>query len=674
MKIFAFKDGKTIGPFSKDQILADIKMGRLKSDDQICTDGKNWILIKDSGILNFQTGSLLFWKIGVISLFFVFIIGAICLPLLLYFGGYFSNEEVHENITDSQDHNFSDIRDLDYFEWESHPDDSFKNGAALVISSSGKVRYQLQGNAESDYVEIGQVLTQGTRLITEDNGEAVILFTNGTSMSVGNNTNFLITSFGQKEFQSDEGLISSLNNELSPSRIKLNLDLGELVVVVKKLNKQSSFLVQSELGFAGVRGTSFAINSKSGLTSVNVISGEVDFLNSDNQSKLVGENHMIQSDGNKLSYKRDVPRSEISRIILMEKEAKNATKDISVSKIKNYFDRLNLSFGSCDPIERERRFLISGGTDEIKSAIHKGLDWLAMMQTSDGSWGANDRDDKGNLKPSNSIAMSGMAVICFLQNCELDLAKKRGLALENGVEYLSKVSISKVKSQRDSYAHPIFARAVVMAYQRMKREDIHDLAKKTISMIIDGQNENGGWAYAYGKGPVAHVDLSVTGWNLMALLEAHSIELQVDRLPEAIDRAMEYVKKCQDKNGMFAYKLGSRGKASLTGMGAYLLQFSSNDYQESVLGAMNWIEDNLYSEWENIDSYEFRHTSKACLKSKSYLGNDRYWESFKKSYSDLILENQKNDGSWPTAKHFHGDSDIFRTALMIDALLTFYEN
>ena len=46
-------------------------------------------------------------------------------------------------------------------------------------------------------------------------------------------------------------------------------------------------------------------------------------------------------------------------------------------------------------------------------------------------------------------------------------------------------------------------------------------------------------------------------------------------------------------------------------------------------------------------------------------GNDRYWESFKKSYSDLILENQKNDGSWATAKHFHGDSDIFRTALMI---------
>ena len=71
MKIFVFKDGKTKGPFSKDEILADIKMGRLKSDDQICTDGKNWILIRDSGIINFQTRSLLFGKL-VLFLFFLF--------------------------------------------------------------------------------------------------------------------------------------------------------------------------------------------------------------------------------------------------------------------------------------------------------------------------------------------------------------------------------------------------------------------------------------------------------------------------------------------------------------------------------------------------------------------------------------------------------------------------
>ena len=66
-----------------------------------------------------------------------------------------------------------------------------------------------------------------------------------------------------------------------------------------------------------------------------------------------------------------------------------------------------------------------------------------MMQTSMGR-GEQMIGMIKELKPSNSIAMSGMAVICFLQNCELDLATKRGLALENGVEYLSKVSISKV--------------------------------------------------------------------------------------------------------------------------------------------------------------------------------------------------------------------------------------
>ena len=35
--------------------------------------------------------------------------------------------------------------------------------------------------------------------------------------------------------------------------------------------------------------------------------------------------------------------------------------------------------------------------------------------------------------------------------------------------------------------------------------------------MIDGQNPNGGWAYGFGQGVGAHVDLSVTGWCIQAL-------------------------------------------------------------------------------------------------------------------------------------------------------------
>ena len=49
---------------------------------------------------------------------------------------------------------------------------------------------------------------------------------------------------------------------------------------------------------------------------------------------------------------------------------------------------------------------------------------------------------------------------------------------------------------------------------------LKEYAKRAAEVIIKGQNESGGWAYGYGKGPVAHTDLSVTGWNIQALKAA----------------------------------------------------------------------------------------------------------------------------------------------------------
>ena len=75
--------------------------------------------------------------------------------------------------------------------------------------------------------------------------------------------------------------------------------------------------------------------------------------------------------------------------------------------------------------------------------------------------------------------------------------------------------------------------------------------------IIKGQNESGGWAYGYGKGPVVHTDLSVTGWNIQALKAAALTGISIDGLDEAMDKAIAYTKRCQDKTGKFAYKEGS---------------------------------------------------------------------------------------------------------------------
>ena len=65
----------------------------------------------------------------------------------------------------------------------------------------------------------------------------------------------------------------------------MELKMGELVVDVKKLKKDSSFLIDSPVAAVGIRGTKFGFSVNSSGSSVAVIEGEVVVL--DSQKKVV---------------------------------------------------------------------------------------------------------------------------------------------------------------------------------------------------------------------------------------------------------------------------------------------------------------------------------------------------------------------------------------------------
>ena len=114
--------------------------------------------------------------------------------------------------------------------------------------------------------------------------------------------------------------MESVVEETSPSRINLGLEIGELVVVVKKLNRDSSLVVSSSLAFAGVRGTSFSINAQEDSTSVNVFKwSKVDFLNLDKMSKLVNAGKSARSNGLDLTLNNQIP-VDSERIEEMERK------------------------------------------------------------------------------------------------------------------------------------------------------------------------------------------------------------------------------------------------------------------------------------------------------------------------------------------------------------------
>ena len=145
-------------------------------------------------------------------------------------------------------------------------------------------------------------------------------------------------------------------------------------------------------------------------------------------------------------------------------------------------------------------------------------------------------------------------------------------------------------------------------------------AKRSAEAIVKGQNERGGWAYGYAKGVGAHVDLSVTGWNIQALKAAALTGLSIDGLDEAMDKAVAYTKRCQDTTGKFAYKEGTGGKPSLTGAGVLCLQIWKEAKSQEAQKGLEWIIANQAKEWKSVNPYEWYYHAQACFQATGVSG------------------------------------------------------
>ena len=138
-------------------------------------------------------------------------------------------------------------------------------GAVIVINLEGKV--SLLGKTDQEQAtlpKVGEVLPQGRFLQTEEGAKATLLLSNGTLVTVQEKTKMKIGSFEQVPFDAGGRKVSDLEGEPSNSKVELDLDFGSMVVKTKKLNKGSTFNINSPVGTAGIRGTEFQLAQNPG--------------------------------------------------------------------------------------------------------------------------------------------------------------------------------------------------------------------------------------------------------------------------------------------------------------------------------------------------------------------------------------------------------------------------
>ncbi len=129
-------------------------------------------------------------------------------------------------------------------------------GAYSAGAVKGDVTYATTGGAPFLSLSAGTALAQGAVIKTGADSSASIVFSSGSVLLVESNTTIEVSKFQQELFS---GPIA-VGAEPSVSDTQINVVDGSVIAKVAKLKKGSSFAVNSPVGAAGVRGTTYKVS------------------------------------------------------------------------------------------------------------------------------------------------------------------------------------------------------------------------------------------------------------------------------------------------------------------------------------------------------------------------------------------------------------------------------
>ncbi|OWK38318.1 prenyltransferase/squalene oxidase repeat-containing protein [Fimbriiglobus ruber] len=221
---------------------------------------------------------------------------------------------------------------------------------------------------------------------------------------------------------------------------------------------------------------------------------------------------------------------------------------------------------------------------EAQTIVRRGLEYLAANQAPDGSFS----DNKTGL---GNVAITGLAGLALMagghQPGRGDFGNVVGRAADYVVArgaasvptgYLQ--NADEVRSHGSMYQHgfgTLFLSEIYGMFPDPARQKrVRDTLEKAIALIRTAQNKDGGWRYD----PFPNqADVSVTVAQLMALRAARNAGIMVPK--SVVDKCVEYIKSCQQRDGGFCYIKGQTlaGSAFARSAAAVVGLFSAGIYE-----------------------------------------------------------------------------------------------
>lgn len=298
-----------------------------------------------------------------------------------------------------------------------------------------------------------------------------------------------------------------------------------------------------------------------------------------------------------------------------------------------------ISLHAADPEKIAAQFF----TPAARQASQRALRFLAQRQTEEGSFSRGPNIDGRN------VGVCGLAGLAFMSSGSTPGRGPYGVNINRCVDYLlANARENGFICNRESSSHgPMYGHGFAMlflaeVYGMSPRVDLRDHLARGVKLILDTQNDQGGWRYQPQR---RDADLSVTICQVMALRAAKNSGMFVPN--ESIERCVAYVKQSQNADGGFMYTLDGGGPSDFPRSAAGIVAlYSAGIYEgDEIERGLGYLMRFRPLEPSRLNQAHFYYGHYYAVQAMWHAG-DGYWESWYPAIRDLLIANQTESGSW----------------------------
>jgi len=289
-------------------------------------------------------------------------------------------------------------------------------------------------------------------------------------------------------------------------------------------------------------------------------------------------------------------------------------------------------------LHAEDRVDLAELSSETETAINNGLQFLVTQQNANGSFGQQV-----------PVASTALALMAFMVQGNFPERPPYGEPMKKGLDFLLQAAMANKQRSNgfmggSMYEHGLATLALSEGWgMSSRKDDIREVLKKAVELIIHTQNEQGGWRY---KPEPKDADLSVTVMQLVALASAQEAGIAVP--DETIQKAIKYVKASAADQGGFLYqpsqkRPGAKGQMPCSAAGVLSLfmcgERDSVEAQQNLKYLLN------FQDKKNQPTAHFFYANYYAVQCM-YQAGESFYQGWYPKIRDTLLAKQKSDGSF----------------------------